>query len=263
MKMDKYTHGTFSWIDLAALDLDGAKAFYSELFGWSAQDVPAPNGSTYTMFLKDGDTVAAAYSLPEEMRAPGVPAFWCNYVSVDEIGPVLARAEAAGGQVKMPACEIGSSGQMAALTDPSGAPVFLWQPGEHIGATRVNEPGCLTWNELATRDVPGSLEFYNKVFGWTAEVEEGPMAYTTVKNGERANGGVISIDPSWGEVPPHWVPYICVENCEESVARAEAMGAKIVVPTMEAEGVGFFAQILDPQGAHFALMQMHPGAADE
>ena len=35
-----YSLGTFSWADLSTPDPDGAKAFYSELFGWEADDQP-------------------------------------------------------------------------------------------------------------------------------------------------------------------------------------------------------------------------------
>jgi predicted enzyme related to lactoylglutathione lyase len=30
----------------------------------------------------------------------------------------------------------------------------------------VNVPGALTWNELATKDIPGAKEFYGPLFGW-------------------------------------------------------------------------------------------------
>ena len=33
-----YTPGTFSWTDLTTTDQDGAKAFYTGLFGWEAID---------------------------------------------------------------------------------------------------------------------------------------------------------------------------------------------------------------------------------
>ncbi len=32
--------GTFSWTDLATTDQDAAKAFYTGLFGWEAEDMP-------------------------------------------------------------------------------------------------------------------------------------------------------------------------------------------------------------------------------
>ncbi len=40
-KRERYAPGTFCWVDLATTDAEGAKAFYGELFGWEAEDMPA------------------------------------------------------------------------------------------------------------------------------------------------------------------------------------------------------------------------------
>src|SRR5262245_32792640 len=45
-----YQHGQPSWADLSTPDPDGGRAFYSALFGWEANDVPAGEGVVYTMF---------------------------------------------------------------------------------------------------------------------------------------------------------------------------------------------------------------------
>jgi hypothetical protein len=37
---------------------------------------------------------------------------------------------------------------MAVIQDPQGAFFMLWQPRDHIGASLVNAPGALVWNEL-------------------------------------------------------------------------------------------------------------------
>ena len=35
-----YAPGTFSWAELVTSDADAAKAFYTELFGWTYRDSP-------------------------------------------------------------------------------------------------------------------------------------------------------------------------------------------------------------------------------
>ena len=37
-------HGTFWWNDLMSDDAAVSKAFYGELFGWTADDMPGPSG---------------------------------------------------------------------------------------------------------------------------------------------------------------------------------------------------------------------------
>ena len=48
--------------------------------------------------------------------------------------------------------DIMDAGRMAFIMDPSGAAVALWQANQHIGATLVNEPGTVTWNERQRGD---------------------------------------------------------------------------------------------------------------
>ena len=39
-----YAPGTFSWADLSTTDTEGAKAFYTGLFGWDTEDTADPRG---------------------------------------------------------------------------------------------------------------------------------------------------------------------------------------------------------------------------
>ena len=47
-----YAPGTFSWADLSTTDTEGAKAFYTGLFGWDTEDTPIPEGGVYTMLAQ-------------------------------------------------------------------------------------------------------------------------------------------------------------------------------------------------------------------
>jgi predicted enzyme related to lactoylglutathione lyase len=53
-RMECYETGMFSWADLTTTDVQAAKRFYFELFGWSLEDMPAGDAGTYTMARKDG-----------------------------------------------------------------------------------------------------------------------------------------------------------------------------------------------------------------
>ncbi len=62
--------GTFCWVELGSSDQDGARSFYTELFGWEAEEVPMNKDSTYTMFHKAGMYTAALYEVdPEQPNA--------------------------------------------------------------------------------------------------------------------------------------------------------------------------------------------------
>jgi uncharacterized protein len=59
--------------------------------------------------------------------------------------------------------------------------------------------------------------------------------------------------------PP--VNYIGVESVDESVRRAERLGAKVVVPKRAVPGMGWFAQLTDTEGNLFAIWQYDIAAA--
>ena len=54
----EHAPGSFCWIELATTDGPGAKKFYSELFGWEAQDSPIGPDMVYTTLELDGKDVA-------------------------------------------------------------------------------------------------------------------------------------------------------------------------------------------------------------
>lgn len=248
-----YPPGTFSWTDLGTTDLAGAKTFYTELFGWELEDMPAGEGMVYSMARVDGKYVAAVYEQDEDQRSQGVPPNWLNFITVDDIEARTAEAERLGGAILSPPIDVQDSGRMSLVSDPTGAVFAMWQPGKHIGAQLVNEAGALTMNELDTRDVPAAKEFYGALFGWTFE-DDPSGAYTNIKNEGNLNGGMIELAPEWGDVPPHWRPYFAVVDCEASLARVkelggQAMGAPIEVPA------GRFAVVADPQGASFSIFE--------
>ena len=67
----------------------------------------------------------------------------------------------------------------------------------------------------------------------------------------------MAITPEMGEgIPPHWAAYLAVEDCDDTVARAESLGGKVVVPANDIPGVGRFAFVADPQGAVFGVIKL-------
>src|SRR6478609_7751958 len=75
-KRTSYTHGTFSWVENATTDQEGAKGFYSALFGWDYDDSPVGNGVFYSMAKLRGQYVAAIAPQQQDERAMGVPPHW-------------------------------------------------------------------------------------------------------------------------------------------------------------------------------------------
>jgi predicted enzyme related to lactoylglutathione lyase len=253
-----YDPGTFCWVDFAATNAAAAKAFYGELFDWMAIDLPTDIGGVYTMFEKDGKAVCGLWQMSDETAGQGIPPSWQSYVSVESVDRSAGRAAELGATVLMQPFEVMQAGRMAVIRDPTGAALALWEPREHIGADIVNVPGALCWNELQTHDPPTAEAFYGDLFGWTASrtsESEGPP-YWEFGNADALAGGMMEIQPGWGEVPPNWAVYFAVADCDAAVNRALDLDGELLVPPRDVAGTGRFAFLQDPLGAVFAVIAL-------
>jgi predicted enzyme related to lactoylglutathione lyase len=245
--------GTMSWADLTTPDPEAAKAFYGELFGWAFDDMPVDGGGTYSMASLDGASVAALAGQPEQDRSNGIPPHWNNYVTVDDLEASSARAAELGGTVVLPPFDVMTAGRMTVIQDPSGGHLALWEPRDHIGATRVNEPGCLTWNDFVTQDPAAAQEFFGSLFGWTYErMPTDEVEYYVCRNGERGNGGLMKAREEG--IPSFWYPYFAVEDVDATRAKIESAGGRVMAGPTEVP-TGRFVVATDPQGAFFAIYE--------
>jgi uncharacterized protein len=246
----EYSPGTFCWSELATSDQDGAKAFYSKLLGWQADDRPVGDGAYYSMQLIDGKPVAAIAPQPQQQREAGVPPLWNSYVSVADADAVAERAEELGGAVHAPPFDVMTVGRMAVIQDPQGAYFMLWQARDHIGASLVNAPGALVWNELQSPDLDESAAFYSELFGWKVEQAEGMQeAYLSIKNGTANNGGMRALTPP---SPPSWLTYFGVHDIDAALATVDELGGSKLAGPIDIQ-IAKLAVVADPQGAVFAL----------
>lgn len=115
--------------------------------------------------------------------------------------------------------------------------------------------GAFSWSELLTTDPQKAADFYAKLFGWKIEVmpmpggagDAPPYHVIKTRSADDAIGGLM-VSPQPG-MPPAWGIYVTVDNVDETVAQAKAMGGKVLMEIMEVPTVGRMATIQDPQGA--------------
>lgn len=252
----EYEPGTFCWADLATTDPEAAKTFYGDLFGWEAEDAVGGGGGAYTILKLGGDEVCALYGMEDERRDVGVPSHWLSYVSVESADATAEKARHLGGSALMGPFDAAGFGRMAVLEDPVGATFAAWEPRSLPGARRVNDLGCMTWNELQSREPQRAVAFYAELFGWEAEAHEqdGRVAYVTIRNAGSSNGGVMPMTGSHGDAPPYWLPYFTVASCDDAAAKVGGLGGRVLAGPME-PGAGRIAVLMDPQGAAFAVFE--------
>jgi predicted enzyme related to lactoylglutathione lyase len=254
---DSYAQGTPNWVELMTPDQRAAAEFYRDLFGWQMVENTLGDGRTYIIGSLQGDSVAGISAQLPEMA--GHPAFWNVYLAADDVDAVAALVGPAGGQVEAEPFDFFDLGRTARIKDPTGARVNLWQGKQHFGTVRANEPGTPIWNELLTPDIGRATQFYSDVFGLSAEESAvawgSPGSFTTLR---AAGHRIAAAGPPLEGAPPHWNVYFNVVDVDESVAMAEALGAKLITPPYTIDGSGRTAALTDPQGAMFSLMDRGP-----
>jgi predicted enzyme related to lactoylglutathione lyase len=123
-------------------------------------------------------------------------------------------------------------------------------------------PGEFCWVELATPDRAAALAFYAGLFGWSAveqvmELAGRTFTYSLVRLGDRFVGSVYELLAEQRErgVAPHWLPYVAVESADQSVRKAEELGAACLVDPVDLLQAGRVSVLEDPSGANFAVWQ--------
>jgi predicted enzyme related to lactoylglutathione lyase len=113
-------HGAFSWCELMTTDVDGAKRFYSELFGWQFEEV-SPAGVPYNIAKVGGAGIGGIMAIPP--KAEGMPPHWGSYVTVDDIDVVVKTAQELGAEICIPPMDIPGVGRFCVFRDPQGASI--------------------------------------------------------------------------------------------------------------------------------------------
>ena len=257
---DSYKHGQFSWVDLMTPNPEASKAFYTELFGWRAVEIPTNQGGIYTQFMQGEHPVAGMGEMADEVKRTGTPAVWYSYFAVDDVDAIAKKVTAAGGTIDMPPMDVMTAGRMAIFADPTGARFNVWQGKDHKGAGLCNEPVSLSWNELMTDDVPKAKAFYEAVAGWSIERQEGmPNEYYMILNDGDMNGGILPKPPEAARAPNHWAVYFTVADLETTMERIKALGGTAMMDIVEIPP-GRFAVVFDPTGGAFTIFQMRADA---
>lgn len=241
-------HGAFTWMDLTTTDLEGAKRFYRQVFGWEYLDLGAAFGHYHYALVNGRAAAGIGQLLPDSPMPPA----WTIYLA-SAAGDV-ERVKALGGQVLLEPMTVGDAGRMAVCVDPTGAVFGLWQSINFIGAAVEAEHGSLAWSEVNTRDAAATCAFYGKLFGLTAQQTE-DRKYFFMKRGEQALFGVMPMDEGQRHLPPHWMGYFAIDNTDAAVERVLAAGGSVFMPAFDTP-YGRIAVIVDPYGAAFSLVQL-------
>ena len=256
------SHGSPVWYELITTDPEAAKAFYDPVVGWTIGEATAEFGGYRMIGRSDGKQAGGILPLSDEMQQHGAGPTWLGYIAVDDVDEAVRSIEQSGGKALMPAFDIPSVGRIAMVADPQGAPFYVMKPippeGQESGQSdvfSVDQPQRVRWNELATTDPDGAIDFYRQQFGWgqEGEMDMGEMGkYRFIQSGETTIGAIM---PKPAQLPvSKWTYYIGVDDIDRAAEAITSGGGQISNGPMEIPGGEFALNAIDPQGASFGLV---------
>ncbi|CAN5611825.1 VOC family protein [soil metagenome] len=257
--MTENNTGRFVWFELLTSDPEAAIAFYTNVLGWRTQAFA--QGSEYTMFASSQGPLAGVTRLPELAKQAGAPPYWQANVEVASVEASVANVKTLGGRV-IHAENVPDIGNFAIIADPQGAVISLFTPARPMEAHDSTKSGEFSWHELYTTDHTAAFTFYSAVLGWEqlGEHDMGPMGTYRLwgRNGTQL-GGMMNMPAGMkgadGKAPPPaWMHYVTAVDFDATLDRAKRNHATVLNGPHDVPGGMRIVQMLDPQGAAFALV---------
>jgi len=245
--------GKFVWNDLLTNDVETAREFYGQLFGWTFAQL-----GRYTVVQNDGRNIGGMVELKADPDNPSAARWLCT-LSVDDVDQAVELLIAEGGTVNEGPLELLNRGRGALVRDPQGAQLVLLHARD--GDPEDEEPamGSWLWHELWSNNAEASLAFYQKLAGYDFEGDASDYLVLTSEDQWRA--GIRFIDDA--ELEMRWVPVVRVTDTEAIAKKAEELGGEIrVAPRPTASG-GSVALLVDPSGARVIIQSWTAPAPEQ
>ena len=241
--------GKFVWFEYVSGDTQKAKGFFGELFGWTTQEVPMPEGA-YEMIASGGRTIGGY--LPTPAGAPK-EAHWLTHLAVADAKATSEQVTKLGGKILKPVFRVGEFGAMAIVADPQGGALALWQPAKSEEQPAATE-NTFCWNELASSDPAASVAFYNAIGGFTSKAMEMPEGkYHVLEAGGQPRAGIMA--KMMPQQPHAWLPYVQVASADKTAEKAKKLGGTIIIPPTDIPNVGRFSILTDTLGGAIGILQ--------
>jgi predicted enzyme related to lactoylglutathione lyase len=251
---DDPLRGKVVWNDLITEDLDAARNFYGDLFGWTFEDATGPGRSNYVLARSGNVYVAGLVPIATPADGSDVSR-WLPYVSVEDVDASVSSSVAGGGKVAAAARNV-NLGRVAAIVDAEGAVIGLANSkiGDPDDKTTAAGPGRIVWTELLSNDPAKAAAFYKAVTGLDAHTVQRRGGEYTILSADGVDRAGILQNPS-SEWSPVWLTYFGVNDPATAADRAVSLGGKILLPVSADLRDGSMAVVTDPLGALLVLQK--------
>ncbi len=114
------------------------------------------------------------------------------------------------------------------------------------------QPAPVVHFEIGCKDIQKARSFYSGLFAWEYMPDMAPNMAMVGNLGpfaEPKTDGIGGHINSLGHEPHQYVTfYVAVDDIEATLAKAEKLGGKTLVPKQEVPNMGWFAWFTDPEG---------------
>ncbi len=248
--------GKFIWFDLVTDDVDGARRFYTELFGWNFQTY-GQGESEYTVILHRkrpiGGLVVEKPSGEDRNENQ-----WVGYISVPDVKDTVKAVKKGAGEVLLAPTKLPGHGSYAVFTDPEGAVFAVCHSSSGDPPDYQPQVNEWLWAECWSHAPAKAARFYRSIGDYTISkvaVDTDHVALHLKSQGFGRAGVVRIPEP---EIKPGWLYYVRVENLDETIKRAESLGGKVLMAPSDSPDAAHIAIIEDPTGAPFGIAAWNP-----
>jgi hypothetical protein len=248
--------GKVIWHDLLTDDVESARHFYGELFGWKFESPTVGQSSAYTLITLNGSRIGGMIDATK-IRADVDLTQWVSILSVEDVDAATALFKTSGGTVFTEPTDLTNRGRISVVADSQGALVALLRT--EGGDPKDQEPqiGGFLWDELWTDDPDQSIDFFSELVAYddnTVAIKGEEYRYLSSAGQPRVG---IRKNPLPG-LTPTWVTFIRVEDPAAITARVEELGGKVFVEAQTNPIGGQVAIIADPAGAGLVIQSWTP-----
>ena len=108
--------------------------------------------------------------------------------------------------------------------------------------------------EIPANDPKAASKFYADLFGWNIQVDD-TFNYHMFQAEGGPGGGFVDTSGEMGYKPGEVLIYVGTDDVAASLAKAESLGATVVMPQTEIPNTGWFGIFTDPTGNRIGLFK--------
>ncbi|MES1982993.1 MAG: VOC family protein [Pseudomonadota bacterium] len=247
--------GKVIWVDLVTSDLDGAKRFYSSLFGWTYKDVNAGE-LNYAIALLDGRPVAGLFSRQPPRDESKRPA-WLTFIAVPDVDATTQLSVKNGARILFQPRTYPKRGRQAVFADPQGAVFAVLASASGDPPDVLALPGEWIWSSLITTDPDNDAAFYQTLFGYTVfpQPADDGQEHLLLATDDSARASINPLPANAPKQRPHWLNFVRVTDAVATAAQVKMLGGRVLVEPRPDRHGGQVAVVADPAGAVFGLLE--------